>query len=358
MSVSFPTSLLGSNAIESDWKYYLARPFSLFGASVWNEWYASERMHEVLGYRLIDAVFVEMRSDIVRNYRKENQLGSLQVVIDDLLGDPIRALPALERGVRLNLEAKEKLETERSLSFREEVDFLIDMAVHSTIIPYFLSETKNEKVLALCTDLRSESFYPTFISTIVEPLASKELRVCGFENAENVVPLVTIRELLAKEFADVVERIRGREEGKRFVYQNRDGKELVEWTENPDEIVSILEKHEHPDDLRGSVAFSGKISGRARVILTADIEEVEFDEGDILVAVSTSPVLLPLIRKASAIVTDEGGMMCHAAILARELEIPCIVGVQAATSRIADGDVVEVDAESGRIHVLTSGNSQ
>lgn len=66
----------------------------------------------------------------------------------------------------------------------------------------------------------------------------------------------------------------------------------------------------------------------------------------------TLPDLLPAMKKASAFVTDEGGVMCHAAIIARELKKPCIIGTRIATQFLKDGDLVEVDAEKGIVKIL------
>jgi pyruvate,water dikinase len=66
----------------------------------------------------------------------------------------------------------------------------------------------------------------------------------------------------------------------------------------------------------------------------------------------TTPDLMPAIEKAVAIVTDEGGMLCHAAIVSRELGIPCIIGTRNATSILRDGDLVEVDAEKGIVRKI------
>ena len=62
----------------------------------------------------------------------------------------------------------------------------------------------------------------------------------------------------------------------------------------------------------------------------------------------TSPDWLPLLRRAGAVVTDSGGMTCHAAIVSRELGIPCVVGTGEATSKLRDGEMVTVDATRGR----------
>ena len=72
-------------------------------------------------------------------------------------------------------------------------------------------------------------------------------------------------------------------------------------------------------------------------------------KGNILVSTATNPELLSAMKKAAAIVTDEGGITCHAAIVSRELEIPCVVGTGFATQILKDGDRVEVNATKGTI---------
>ena len=64
------------------------------------------------------------------------------------------------------------------------------------------------------------------------------------------------------------------------------------------------------------------------------------------------PEYVPLMKKAAAIVTDEGGITCHAAIVSRELNKPCIIGVKIATKVLKDGDLIEVDAEKGVVKVI------
>ncbi len=73
----------------------------------------------------------------------------------------------------------------------------------------------------------------------------------------------------------------------------------------------------------------------------------ELREGEILVTHMTAPDWVPLMRRAAAIVTDSGGMTCHAAIVSRELGIPCLVGTGEATSVLDDGQLVSVDAGAG-----------
>jgi pyruvate,water dikinase len=77
-----------------------------------------------------------------------------------------------------------------------------------------------------------------------------------------------------------------------------------------------------------------------------------FKEGEILVARTTSPDMIPAVKKAKAIVTEVGGLLCHAAIVAREFGIPCIIGTDMVTRILKDGDLVEVDAEKGIVRKL------
>jgi pyruvate,water dikinase len=75
-------------------------------------------------------------------------------------------------------------------------------------------------------------------------------------------------------------------------------------------------------------------------------------KGDVLVAPMTRPEHLPAMRRAAAIITDEGGITCHAAIVSRELGIPCIIGTKIATKVLQDGQTVEVDADKGVVRVV------
>jgi phosphohistidine swiveling domain-containing protein len=103
--------------------------------------------------------------------------------------------------------------------------------------------------------------------------------------------------------------------------------------------------------LQGTIAHTGKIQGRCRVIHDP-FKEYEFNEGDILVTGMTRPEFIPFLEKASAIVTDAGGVLCHAAITAREMRKPCVVGTESATKIFQDGDIIEVDAIQGIVRKL------
>lgn len=103
--------------------------------------------------------------------------------------------------------------------------------------------------------------------------------------------------------------------------------------------------------LKGTPAAKGKTKGRARIILGSK-DFSKFLKEEVLVAEMTRPDFLPLMKIAKAIITDEGGLTCHAAIVSRELGVPCIVGAKIATQVLKDGDLVEVDADKGVVKIL------
>jgi phosphohistidine swiveling domain-containing protein len=100
------------------------------------------------------------------------------------------------------------------------------------------------------------------------------------------------------------------------------------------------------DIVKGNIASLGKARGKARVLLNAN-EISKVQEGDIIIATMTTPDYVPAMKKAVGIVTDEGGVTCHAAIVSRELGIPCIIATGIATKVFKDGEEIEVDAVHG-----------
>ncbi|HUY23496.1 MAG TPA: phosphoenolpyruvate synthase [Acidimicrobiales bacterium] len=99
----------------------------------------------------------------------------------------------------------------------------------------------------------------------------------------------------------------------------------------------------------GLAASAGRASGHVRVLRSPD-EGAALLDGEILVAPMTSPDWVPTMRRAAALVTDGGGMTCHAAIVTRELGVPCVVGARNATTVLRDGEMVTVDGAKGEVY--------
>jgi len=103
-------------------------------------------------------------------------------------------------------------------------------------------------------------------------------------------------------------------------------------------------------EIKGNAAFIGKIiKGKVQIVFDPALARMEI--GDILVTPMTTPNFVPLMKKARAIITDEGGLLCHASIVARELKKPCIVGTKFATQVLEDGDKIEIDIKSGTVKI-------
>lgn len=114
------------------------------------------------------------------------------------------------------------------------------------------------------------------------------------------------------------------------------------------EFNLIEEIDDNITEIKGQIAFKGKIRGRVKILRKME-DLKDFKEGEIIVASMTDPRYLPAMKKAGAIITDEGGITCHAAIIAREMKKPCVIGTKVATKLLKDGDKVEVDANNGII---------
>jgi pyruvate, water dikinase len=99
----------------------------------------------------------------------------------------------------------------------------------------------------------------------------------------------------------------------------------------------------------GLGAVPGRVVGRVRV-LTSPAEGSQMQPGEILVAPMTNPDWVPTIRRALALVTDSGGMTCHAAIVSREMGVPCVVGTRQATKVLRTGELVTVDGARGKVY--------
>ncbi|MBR9692691.1 hypothetical protein GOV07_02035 [Candidatus Woesearchaeota archaeon] len=100
--------------------------------------------------------------------------------------------------------------------------------------------------------------------------------------------------------------------------------------------------------VEGISTYPGTIQGTAKIVRSNEVLD-KVKRGDILIASMTTPDFIPAMEKAAAFVTDEGGILCHAAIVARELKKTCVIGTKHATKVFKDGDLIEVDADKGTV---------
>lgn len=116
-------------------------------------------------------------------------------------------------------------------------------------------------------------------------------------------------------------------------------------------INALLANVSRVKEIKGQPASKGLVRGRVKICLVStEINKIK--KGDILVTAMTTPDFVPAMRRAAAIITDEGGITSHAAIVARELNKPCIIGAKIAVKALHDGDLIEVNASKGVIKIL------
>jgi pyruvate, water dikinase len=127
---------------------------------------------------------------------------------------------------------------------------------------------------------------------------------------------------------------------------------IMLWGVTTETVQSWLaQQHGGTNELKGFGASPGVVEGPARVVMTVD-DIGRLKDGDILVCPTTAPSWAPIFGKIKAAVSDIGGTMSHAAIVAREYGLPAVVGVGDATARIKDGQRIRVDGGTGRVTIL------
>ncbi len=138
-----------------------------------------------------------------------------------------------------------------------------------------------------------------------------------------------------------------------FITAHKNGKVSV--CVDKDKITKMRElinkKEEAEVEIKGQTAYPGYAKGIVKILEFRD-EMKKFNKGDVLVSRSTNPEIVIAMEKSAAIVTDVGGITCHAAIVSREMKKPCVIGTKNASKILKDGDYVEVDANNGIVRKL------
>ena len=171
-----------------------------------------------------------------------------------------------------------------------------------------------------------------------------------------------LKELEYSYFYEVVKLLEGKAKIDTNVFRERKKSCLLIYTLQGYEVLTgdvveevfkkLFEEEESiTSELSGTVASKGTARGTARLVLKVDdIQKVK--RGDILISSMTRPEMVVAMKRAAAIVTDEGGITSHAAVVSRELGIPCVINTKRATRLFKDGDVVEVDANTGVVRKI------
>jgi phosphohistidine swiveling domain-containing protein len=167
--------------------------------------------------------------------------------------------------------------------------------------------------------------------------------------------VVVYEDLLGLRINEVIDIVAGKYQTE-DIGQKRKSFELEITTEevllsSGEKKVKKITSDNNIKEIRGVIAQPGKVVGRAKIVLTPK-EGYKVEKGDVLVTKMSTPDFLPIMKKASAFVTDIGGITSHAAIVSREMRKPCIIGAKIATQVLKDGMLIEVDADNGIVKIL------
>lgn len=253
-------------------------------------------------------------------------------------------------------EVEDILKNERSLTRNEFSDFIKKIKAGWTwldcmwwMIEYY-DKYNMEMEDLLAVRKRTEYFAPGLIATVRNSVTAMVPDHAKYSD------VLLLDEVLSGKVPshDVLEkRMNG------CVY--KDGKiyESIEEVEKKFNIAIEKERSltNEKGELMGQIAFEGCGKGKVRILKNRG-DMKDFEDGDVIVASTTTPDYLPVMKKSAAIISEHGGAICHAAITSRELKIPCIVGVKGATQVLKDGDLVEVDADEGVVRILEKSDKE
>lgn len=351
------------------WHFVVRRPFFLLAASLLPCWVDDKHADLSLGGHLNETLLVQDETGMMNTFYSQAAADAFLDHIGDLLqNNREELLRILQYGLGIYSQGppviKQGLDGFENLDELE--NFFADVAQHTTVFPAWLliyiekHDVDDPELRSLAEQIRANSLYPVIELNLLEPLVTQLAEQLGFAHPERACDLViwseikagtVTRELLEKRFQEV-------EAGKRFLIQVVDGVEQFRLVSQTGYLLTRLSKQRqlvpqsHSNELTGQVAWPGIFRGRARVVLNLDAKGLTIDESEVLVSIQSNPALLPLLNRCGAIVTDDGGIACHAAILARELKKPTLIGTGEATLQIQTGDLIEVDTYAQVVRIL------
>lgn len=325
------------------------RENTLFSIQAWEE-HQCHRVEKYLGQNVPLSIF-DAHNGVVSVYYHENISEIWSNLILKKAEEDSSAIESLMNLYALQIDKLEEIWKRGMVNSKEELVEFFDSMAEAWIglsVSYTLPDIKNLSKefqdLGMTLRKRSADFLDASDKVVYKSL--KQL----YPELNDLVRYISIEEIRSNTLPSV-ETLEERQ--KHYIYFNFEvitGVDAQSIAEKND--IEIVEEKvpENITELRGQTAMQGKVGGKVRVLQSkAQIKELL--EGEILVIAMTTPDYLPAMNKAAAFVTDEGGITCHAAIVAREMGKPCIIGTKIATKVLKTGDEVEVDADNGVVRI-------
>ncbi len=354
------------------WQQLVRRPMPLVDVSIASHWNDTQHAEKSLGLHADQEMAIQDDTGLANLFFPQQECDVLfNRVLNQLQDDRPRVVEILETGRRLYRDIESRIDRgpDQFKDLDEAVDFFADVAQHTTAYPFWVlsimqnHQIDDQEIRGLAEELRSNSVYPAIERKIINPIVAKLAEQMGFSAPDEAIHVTTWSELRRGVLdRDLLEsRLEAVRNGARFVFTTIDGVDQVHFVEQTEYLMMRIARQRqvvsesNENQLAGSAAWPGVYRGRARVLLSPDTVGQTFEDGEVLVSIQSSPALMPFLRRCGAIVTDEGGIACHAAIIARELRKPTLIGTQKATTLIQTGDLVEVDTYAGVVRVLERG---
>jgi phosphohistidine swiveling domain-containing protein len=345
-----------------DWQPLIRRPMSLLEISTWSHWVDAEHANKALDTASDKVAAIQDASDIATLLLEASFGARVTTHIEALYReDRAKLVELLEHGREVYHATGARIERGVRPTLDESCELFIEALQFTGAIPFLTlgAELGDEEITRIAENLRAETLYPVVEREFVVPAAVDRVRELGFSAPEQAAQVATWRELREGRLdRDTLEaRWAAVQRGQRFVFQLLPGGEHVRFVSQTGYLL-MRAAHQRElatptsNEIQGQAAWPGVHRGRARVVLTPDAVGQTIEDGEVLISIQSSPALMPLLTQAGGIVTDEGGVACHAAIICRELKIPTLIGTDTATQTIRTGDLVEVDAYAQVVRIL------
>jgi len=352
-----------------EWEFIVRRPFVSLPASMLSFWLDSKHADKTLGIHLNESLLIQDETGLANLFYSKKSAEAFREHIGDLFqNNRSRMIDILKHALDLFDQGQIRIDQglEGFDSHQEIEDFFANIAQHTTVFPAWVliymesNQIEDPEIRALAERIRLNSLYPVIERQIIKPLAIQKARALGFREPERACELMVWSELkhdlVTLELLE--SRLKAVQSGARFIFQTIEGQEEFHLVSQTGYLLTRLSKRrkilpeKNTHELSGQVGWPGIFRGRAHVVLSLDAVGLDVQEDEILVSIQSNPALMPLLKKCGAIVTDDGGIGCHAAILARELRKPTLIGTQQATSKIKTGDLIEVDTYAQVVRIL------
>ena len=233
--------------------------------------------------------------------------------------------------------------------FKEFIPFnlLSNFAEKTTIITNFETDMNDSLIKQI---IKNREHYDD-IKYKVDKIIIEKIKSSISEELKPYVNLLTIEEAFEGKRV-TIEELENRKNG--FIYYKEDlilKKDIDEYFKREKIFIKSDEELSTNNLINGSSAYPGKAKGKVKLVFCEDDLE-KINEGDIIVSPMTIPTFINGMKKACAIITDEGGVVCHAALIAREMKKVCVIGTKIATKMLKDDMLVEVNGDLGIVRIL------